>query len=107
MRAAFVLALSLALAACGEETPGPIDAADAAPEPEPEPAPDPAPQPDPEPPACDGLDADGDGVCDRERADWSRAATVEPGTHRGDTTGSARPCPPSRPRGWPTPRCGR
>ncbi len=80
MRAAFVLALSLALAACGEETPEPIDAADAAPEP----APDPEPQPDPEPPACDGLDADGDGICDRERADWSRAATVEPGTHRGD-----------------------
>lgn len=36
-------------------------------------------------PGCDvGLDTDDDGYCDRERADWSRDASVEPGTHRAD-----------------------
>ena len=38
----------------------------------------------PEPASCEGLDANGDGVCDREVADWSEEAWVEPGTHRGN-----------------------
>jgi mono/diheme cytochrome c family protein len=35
-------------------------------------------------PPCNGLDADGDGVCDRDVADWSQDAWVEPGTHRAN-----------------------
>lgn len=33
---------------------------------------------------CVGLDMDGDGVCDREAADWSASATVPPGEHRAN-----------------------
>lgn len=37
------------------------------------------------PPTCDeGLDSDGDGVCDRERVDWSRGAPVPGGQARTD-----------------------
>ena len=39
----------------------------------------------PEPQRCvNGLDLDGDGVCDRERADWSREASVPESGDRGD-----------------------
>lgn len=34
-----------------------------------------------------GLDVDGDGVCDRERADWSADAWIEPGTDRANIYG--------------------
>lgn len=37
-----------------------------------------------EPVACVGVDEDGDGICDRKRADWSRDARVPRGTHRAD-----------------------
>lgn len=41
--------------------------------------------PDDDAPFCaDGIDIDGDGVCDRETADWSAEARVEPGSHRGN-----------------------
>jgi mono/diheme cytochrome c family protein len=32
----------------------------------------------------DGIDMDGDGICDRAVADWSAEATVEPGEDRGN-----------------------
>lgn len=35
-------------------------------------------------PPCNGLDADADGICDRDAADWSQDAWVEPGTHRAN-----------------------
>ena len=34
-----------------------------------------------------GLDADGDGVCDRDAVDWSEEAWVEPGSDRGNIYG--------------------
>jgi len=37
-----------------------------------------------EPGCAHGLDADGDGVCDREAADWSEGAWIEPGTDRAN-----------------------
>ncbi len=41
--------------------------------------------PQPSDPGCAaGLDADGDGVCDREAADWSAAATLPLGTDRAN-----------------------
>lgn len=33
---------------------------------------------------CDGVDEDGDGVCDRLVADWTATARVEPGADRSD-----------------------
>jgi mono/diheme cytochrome c family protein len=36
---------------------------------------------------CVGLDADGDGVCDRENADFSRDATIPAGTDRANIYG--------------------
>ena len=38
----------------------------------------------PEESGCAGLDMDGDGVCDREVADWSADASLTPGDHRGN-----------------------
>ncbi len=67
-----LLALAIALTACDPDASSPM-------------APDADTGPAPECP--DGVDSDGDGVCDRERADWSREATVPVGTDRGDVFG--------------------
>lgn len=66
------------LVACGCDDGGPTEATVDA-------AADTALVPDPDPPAeCDGVDEDGDGVCDRLAADWTREARVEPGADRAD-----------------------
>lgn len=49
---------------------------------------------------CVGLDLDGDGVCDRERADWSRDAVVEPGQPRHDVYGLGDDLPEIRWEGY-------
>lgn len=38
-------------------------------------------------PTCDGLDANGDGVCDADGVDWSSEARVPTGTDRGNLYG--------------------
>lgn len=43
--------------------------------------------PDPEVTCVSGLDLDGDGVCDRTRADWSEDAEIAEGTDRRDIYG--------------------
>lgn len=42
---------------------------------------------DPTPSACNGLDLDEDGQCDRERADWSANAQIPEGGDRGNIYG--------------------
>lgn len=76
--AALIAALATALAACGDPDAPLDDAPDALADA------DPAPEPEPVPEPCDGLDLDGDGRCDREAADWSATARIEPGTDRRD-----------------------